>query len=370
MIGYKTRLEQDLKRWQESGWVDPESAKAIRADVAARTKHFGLAPVLAIFGAVLLCFAAMSFVAANWQDMSKLARLVILFVAMWGAYAAAWVLNRRQMPFFSQAAILLGVGLFGANIMLIAQMYHFDGNPPDAVLLWAGGALLAGVALRSRPALGLTVMLFALWSWWEVTQIDDVHWPFLIAWTIAAASIGWVGWRGGYHFLAITMTVWIIGLGFLLDHWNLLATRAAHPLVAGLGLVIATLAIIGREPIERLTHFSKPIVIYGLLVSFAGFFALQFIEKPSIAGLLLLAVLTLVLVIGALYYGWESGNRALTAFAYLGFSAELLGLYFKTLGTLLDTALFFFIAGLIVIALSWLAWTLNKRQRAYMEASS
>lgn len=86
--------------------------------------------------------------------------------------------------------------------------------------------------------------------------------------------------------------------------------------------------------------------------------------------MLLLAVLTLVLVIGALYYGWESGNRALTAFAYLGFSAELLGLYFKTLGTLLDTALFFFIAGLIVIALSWLAWTLNKRQLAYMEASS
>jgi uncharacterized membrane protein len=261
-----------------------------------------LAHILAILGAVLLCFSAMAFVAANWQDMSKLLRLAILFGAMWGSYVAAWVLNRRKMPLYSQAAILLGVGLFGANIMLIAQMYHIEGNPPDAVLAWAGGALLAGIALRSRPALGLTVILFALWSWWEVTQHWPllVHWPFLIAWTITAAAIGRVGWRGGYHFLALSLTVWIIGLGFLLDDWNLLETRAAHPLVAGLGLVIATLAIIGRKPIERLTGFSKPVLIYGSVVAFAGFYALQFVERPSIAALLMLAIITLVLVIGAL----------------------------------------------------------------------
>ena len=369
MIGYKSRLERDLPRWQESGWIDEDGARAIRADVAKRTRHFSLAPILAIFGAVLLCFAAMTFVAANWQEMSKLLRLAILFAAMWGTYAAAWAFNRANMAFFSQAAILLGVGLFGANIMLIAQMYHIEGNPPDAVLLWAGGALLGGVALRSRPVLGLTVMLFALWSWWEVTQTHVIHWPFLIAWSITAAAIASVGWRGGYHFLAISLSAWIIGLGFLLEHWDLLGTRAAQPMVAAIGLVIAAIGILAREPIDRLIGFSKPIVIYGLFIAFASFFIMQFLEKPSVANLVLLAILTLALVIGALFYGWESGNRALTGFAYLGFSVELLGLYFKTLGTLLDTALFFFTAGVIVIGLAWLAWTLNRRQLARMEAS-
>jgi len=355
MIGYKSRLERDLTRWQKSGFIDADAADAIRADVAKRTRQFALAPILAILGAILLCFAAMTFVAANWQYMPKLLRLAILFLAMWAAYGAALELNRRRLAFFSEAAILLAIGLFGANIMFIAQMYHLSGNPPDAVLLWAGGALLAGIALRSRPALGLTVMLFALWSWWQVTETGEVHLPFLIAWLVTAAAISWLKWRGGYHFLAISLSAWIIGLGFLLDHWDLLGTRAAHPLVVALGLAVAAIGIFARDQVDRLTGFAKPIQIYGLSIAFAGFFALQFLEKTDAGALVLFAILSLALVIGALFHGWEGGNRALTGFAYLGFSVELLGLYFKTLGTLLNTAFFFFTAGLIVIALSWLA---------------
>ena len=44
-----------------------------------------------------------------------------------------------------------GIAVFGASIMLIAQMYHMEGNPPDAVLTWALGALLAAVAAAIQP---------------------------------------------------------------------------------------------------------------------------------------------------------------------------------------------------------------------------
>ncbi len=57
---------------------------------------------------------------------------------------AAWLVLRaghgpmRLAPALGRmVAVLAGIALYGASIMLIAQMYHMDGNPPDAVLLWA-----------------------------------------------------------------------------------------------------------------------------------------------------------------------------------------------------------------------------------------
>jgi uncharacterized membrane protein len=363
MIGYKSRLDRDLQRWRDSGIIDADTAQAIRADVAARGGRIGLPGILAILGAVLLCFAAMTFVAANWQELSKLTRLAILFGALWASYAGAWALQRASMPFLAEAAILLASGLFGANIMLIAQIYHIGGDPPDAVLLWGCGVLLGGIVLQSRPALALAIILFAVWSWWEVVERrGEVHLPYLIAWAAGALPVLWLRWKPGYHLLAISLAGWIVGLGYLLDDWDLLGTEAAHPLVIAIGLCLALAGIAARDVIDRATGFAGPMVIYGLGVAFAGLFALQFLEKTPVAGIALLAVLTLVLVIGALFYGVHHDHSGLTGFAYLLFCIELLALYFKTLGTLLDTALFFLIAGIIVIILATLAWRLNRRR--------
>ena len=67
--------------------------------------------------------------------------------------------------------------------MLIAQMFHIEGHPPDAVLTWALGALAAGVILQSNPALALAMLLICLWSGWETTDGGgEVHWAFLLGW--------------------------------------------------------------------------------------------------------------------------------------------------------------------------------------------
>ena len=45
----------------------------------------------------------MTFVAANWQEMSKLARLLLLALGMWTAYGAATVLFSRNLAIFGHA---------------------------------------------------------------------------------------------------------------------------------------------------------------------------------------------------------------------------------------------------------------------------
>ena len=102
---------------------------------------------------------------------------------------------------FSDAAILFAVAAFGASIMLISQMFHIDGNPPDGVLLWLLGALLSGVALRSNPALAFAMVLAALWTGMESGQTSSVHWPFLIAWAAVSAAFVWQRWVPGAAYI-------------------------------------------------------------------------------------------------------------------------------------------------------------------------
>src|SRR5215831_1024847 len=181
MSWYRHKVERDLARWQTAGWVSEAGASAIRSDLASRRSPFGIAPIFAMLGAVLFGCAVMSFIAAHWTAMSKLARLALLLAGLWGCYGGAFSLFRRQLSAFAQAAVLGGIAVFGASIMLIAQMYHLEGNPPDAVLTWALGALLAAVLIRSRPALAATFVLMVVWSNYERSLADAAHWEFLPA---------------------------------------------------------------------------------------------------------------------------------------------------------------------------------------------
>ncbi len=362
MWSYRARLERDLARWREQGWIDDTGLNGIRADLAERGRGIGLSTTLAILGAVLIGFAAMSFVAANWQEMPRIARLGLLLIALWGSYGLAGALFSRGLENFAHAAVLAGVGVFGASIMLIAQMYHIDGNPPDAVLTWAVGALLAGVLLRSNPALALAMLLVGLWSAWQTGLTEAVHWPFLIGWGAVSAAFLWRRWRPGLHLSAIVMTVWIIALGYLLFD------RHAHWAVALIGLGICGVAIAAEQLPGVWRRIAPAVLCYGMVIAYGGLFAFKFLEIRDAGTLTLLSVVTMALLLAAVIWGWRGDHKPVLWLGYVGFSAEVLALYFVTIGTLLGTSLFFLVTGLIVIGLAWLAYRLHIQQPETREA--
>ena len=355
MSRYARRLDRDLPRWRDAGWVSADGEAAIRADVAGRSRNVELASVLGILGAVLIGFGAMSFVAAHWSEMPRLFRLALIFGGLFGAYGLAGVLFERRHPAFAHAAILVGVALFGAGIMLVAQMYHIEGNPPGAVLVWALGALLAGVVLRSEPALALAMLLIGLWSGWTMTDTGEVHWAFIAGWGAVAAAIAWRRWVPGLHLATVVLSIWLISLGYVLFDGH------GHGLVVGIGLLVAAAGFAAPYVNEGGDAWSIPGVAYGMAIAFAGLFALQFVESAQPGTLILLAIIALALVVGGIGYGLYVGSGALLWLGYAGFSIEVLGLYFKTIGTLIGSSLFFLTAGVIVIALAAIAYRLHAR---------
>lgn len=372
MPWYRTRVERDIARWQSAGWVSDAGAAAIRAELAARRPVVGAAGVLAILAAVLLGFAVMSFVAANWNAMSKLARLALLLAALWACYGGAAFLFARRLGLFAHAAVLGGIAVYGASIMLIAQMYHMDGNPPDAMLAWGLGALLAALLVRSNAALAAAFVLLAVWTGWERSLSWDAHWLFLAPWAAAAAVAAWLGWRPGLHLAALSLVVWLVPLGgYVLD-------RHAHWLVAAIGAGAAlAAAALGERGIERRLQVSQAVFAYSVVAAFAGLFTIQFIDDYAIFGrlsaqpigqLAALAALTLVLLVAAMYWALATENRGALWLAYIAFTLQIFSVYWKMLGTLLNTSLFFLIAALIVSALAWAAYRLHQRQAPAREA--
>ena len=361
---YKKRLVRDLDRWEANGWLTRDGHAAILSEVASSGPIISLASALAILASVLFGFAAISFVAANWEEVPRLARLSLLLASIWAGYGTAGWLAARGYAALADAAILFALTMFGASIMLISQMYHIDGNPTDALLMWWIAALFAGVLLRSNPALALAMVLVCVWSGMEVAQSNAVHWPFLIGWAAVTAAFFWQRWLPGLHLSALALTIFIISLGYLLGHGH------EHAAVAIIGMLIAAAAIGIEKALPDYDHVAAPILAYAMVIAFAGLYALQFFEHTSLGTLIALAALTLVLLLGAISYGLATGNRGVLWLGYIGFSLEVLSVYGKTVGTILNTSLFFLVAALLVAALAYMALRIAQRGRSRMEEAS
>jgi uncharacterized membrane protein len=208
---YVTQLKRDLDMWIAQGLVPAENRERILATIAVPTTRGRLESILAIFGAILIGAGALSFVGANWADMSKGARLVVLFGSMWLAYAAAiWALQANR-KFIGEALLLLGVLLFGANIWFVAQTYNINSHYPDGSLLWALGALVTALLAPSRAALVAALAIGSLWTVQESTDFDGpLHVQFILFWSVCAAQAAFIQWRPGIHLSALSLILWFV----------------------------------------------------------------------------------------------------------------------------------------------------------------
>ncbi len=411
---YLQHLKRDLELWIERGWVTPQNAEAILASASGEASVRRIPQLLALFGAVLIGFAAMSFVAANWAELSKLTKLVLLMSAMWAAYGTAFVLDRRGHSAFAQVAIVGGLALFGANIMLIAQIYHVNTDNPDWVLLWCLVSLASAWALPSRPALGLTFLLASLWSYSVTPGEGHVHWGFFLPWAASLALALRLNWLSGLHLTILTACAW--------------AAFSIYPLSAALGcgwneimavyLLVSALLWVGSFNVSATSmRFGSTMEAYGIVLSFGLFWVLQAMPpEHHVSGswIAVIAVGTAAVAaflfreweakrlsprdaagfaalagFGAIYAGFAAAAPALVPWLYASlfialsvwlvaygssqrsrfalnagfaaFAGEVLYLYFETLGTLLDTAAFFALGGMMLIAGAYALARVRKR---------
>ncbi len=158
--------------------------------------------------------------------------------------------------------------------MLVSQMYHMDGQRAGCVLVWAAGTFLAGLLIRSNPALAFALVLFSIWGMWETGQREAYTGRISSVGSVALHSPGSAG-SPACHLSGLALTGFIVTYGYI-NH-----TSGGHEAVVLAGTVIGALAALGLAKLPKLETVWRGGIVYALIVIFSGLFALQF---PQISG--------------------------------------------------------------------------------------
>jgi uncharacterized membrane protein len=272
---YKKRLTDDLDRWIENGLVSPDHRAAILADIGDVRIGWSASGALAILGTVLLALAAISFVAANWADMSDIVRLAVLFGLLWSCFAGSGWAFMRDHSAIGHALALLGAALFGASIVLVAQIFNMSSWRFTVLGIWAVGALGVALLTPSRPVLILASLLGAAWTWAETynTFAPGIVWGYLPLWAVSMAAASRMRSLVSANFLGVGLFVW---LSFLVwdyaqnDRLSALQGLSVFVLAAaGLAILFAAFRDSDKFGFGALTN-------WGSVAALAGGFALQF----------------------------------------------------------------------------------------------
>lgn len=383
-------LEEETSDWVEDELISDDQRTAILGRYPKETGRGRQAAILAVLGAVLVGVGAILFVAANWERIPRLLRVVLLVGATVGAHATGWWLREGpgDSPRVGHALYLLGVLFFGATVFLVAQMYHVSANAPYLVLVWLLGAAPMAWGVRSRPILALSIGLGALWFGLQAVEwVERVPGPF----------------PGPHHvllpYLAYGTMLW--GLGRLHRvHERLAAVRAFDPVLRGLGAAAIAAPLyaftfdfggLSRSPDEAVAVVS-PIVLLAALWLAVGAGALAvwlrrgadraaWAEAAGLGALVLLAVLSYlfpatfidaivynlvfaVAIVGVVLLGAHRGDALLINLGVTLFVLDVVTRYFDFFFELLDRSLFFIVGGLILLAGGW--W-LERQRRSLVD---
>jgi uncharacterized membrane protein len=392
-------VEKEGLRWVENNIVTREQYNQI-VNLYDDKKHaIGVLPIL---GSILVGLGILSFVAANWQDIPQLARLIMIAVIMVAFYAGGESLLKRDHEKLGIALIALGLISFGSGIVLTGQMFHLMAYDSTSFIVWGSAGILLTYLYRSRFLYLISLLIFTLTQWYSSTEMN--HFSF-VALAIMIAGLGYYVWQR--HSVLLT---WCFSISFILQMLMLIAVNDWKfiwffvPLMAlyavgdfnkerssGYALQSAPLAaaFIFNAIVVLIYDYSEgaryrdllpdnyyllvclvllfAVSLYGkfrhnrLSSSFEWILAVPFAYLLSGASILYLLAL-FFFSFYVLWRGYIEEWRFKINFGTVLFICATMVAYGKLTWAFMDKSLFFIIGGLLLLVLSWF---LNRRKKQF-----
>ena len=175
-------VSTELEHYESNGLITGEQKNEI-LEIYEIKGGLNFIRVVVTIGAILVGLGILSFIASNWDGISHLVKLLIIFGVFGGVNIAGYMLSENY-PKTGRSLIYLGTLVYGAGIFLIGQMYNFGGEFPTAFLLWSLGVVPLAFQLRDKYLMLFSNILFGVY----LNGSDDLGFPYA----------GWVGGPLGY----------------------------------------------------------------------------------------------------------------------------------------------------------------------------
>lgn len=194
---FRRKLRTEAQLWQSEGLIDAELYQRLaqryefdRLETAARDRFVF---ILIAVGSILLGLGIITFVAANWQALTREVKLVLLLTVFLVTNIAGFSLwkpattnnqasrdRKRRQRVLGEGLLIVGSLTIGASMALLAQMYHIGGSSSELFLGWGLAVLLMAYSLR-LTSLGMLALFLILigsrigfFNWFF--GIDELTW--------------------------------------------------------------------------------------------------------------------------------------------------------------------------------------------------
>ncbi len=183
------KLKSEIRRWRDLGIIDDSTAEKISGlyggaggdvtDTHAVSRR--IPSILIGFAVTLLGLGIILFYAANWKAMHpwvKLGHVFFMIILVNGL--AYYFLSAGKSLLMGRGMLVLGMVLFGAGIMLVAQIFHISSHPTNGVLTWAIGVMAMSRIMKERFGYYLALLLVFIWNFWEVSVYENPNYLLIV----------------------------------------------------------------------------------------------------------------------------------------------------------------------------------------------
>ena len=372
--------EKQIKQWLKDGTITSKQAQKMLVDSSKykkeqRSNKFIV--TISTIGSILVGIGAILFIASSWQVIPDILKVLILIGSTFAAYFIGYLFcyQNKNLPKVGASLMFLGALLFGATILLIAQIYNINANSHLLVLIWLIGVLPMVYAFASLPIAGLSSLLFFIWIGLLVFRNIDFGRAygdfFALPVLYIAAGITLFA-AGGLHyfykkFSGVARIYRLAGIKVILLSLFLLTFRLFSGNYDGfnirenaiissqfrVGLVIFSILAILLTVINWFFNKTEEISMIEHPTNLAlTVFVLIFFFFPSATTniyVLLFNIIFVGLLVLMLYAGYRREDMRLINLGVFWLSAFIIFKYFDFFWKLLHRSLFFIIGGLILV---------------------
>lgn len=155
---FRSQLRQEAQQWREDGLIDADQYQQLsqryQFEDLERVARDRFVAIVIGLGSLLLGLGLVTLVASNWQTWSRELKSGLLLALFFGVNTAGFYLWSRSPEDGSgsqrlgRGLLLLGTLVLGANMALMAQMFHQSRPLYELWLAWGIGVLAMAYSLR------------------------------------------------------------------------------------------------------------------------------------------------------------------------------------------------------------------------------
>ena len=185
---FRTELQGELCNWLEEELISDTQSKLLAKrykldELVSRTPSSLIVPITYLIGILLIGGGAISFVAAHWESIPAYVRVAMLVTVMLACEITGFYLWKvKGWERLGHSLVTLGTLIFGANIFLIAQIFHIRGDFHNAFGVWALGAAAMAYATTSRQNIWIACIISFIWfcGWVDLNPHAFCWYPFVL----------------------------------------------------------------------------------------------------------------------------------------------------------------------------------------------